>query len=113
MNQLRLARQLGVKVAIGTDAGSLGVLHGESMVEEMKLYKKAGYSLSETVHCATIAGAELLGIDDFQGIQKGAKATFIVSRGAPAQLPRKILYLEAIYIDGVPSVHYRKNPVKH
>jgi len=113
MTQLRLARQLGVNVALGTDAGSLGVLHGESMVEEMKLYKKAGYSLSETVHCATIAGAELLGIDDYRGIQKGAKATFIVSRGAPAQLPRKILYLEAIYIDGMPSVHYRKNPVKH
>ena len=113
MTQLRLARELGVKVALGTDAGSLGVLHGESMVEEMKLYKKAGYSLSETVHCATIAGAELLGIDACRGIQEGEKATFIVSRGAPAQLPRKILYLEAIYIDGVPSVHYRKNPVKH
>ena len=113
MNQLRLARQLGVKVALGTDAGSLGVLHGESMVEEMKLYKKAGYSLSETVHCTTIAGAELLGIDDYRGIQEGAKATFLVSRGAPAQLPRKILYLEAIYFDGVPSTYYHKNPVKH
>lgn len=113
MTQLRLARTLGVKVALGTDAGSLGVLHGESIVEEMKLYKKAGYSLAETFHCATIAGAELLGINDFCGIQKGAKATFLVSRGAPAQLPRKVLYLESIYVDGLPSVHYRKNPVKY
>ena len=113
MEQLRLARKLGVNVALGTDAGSLGVLHGESIVEEMKLYKKAGYSLSETVHCATLAGAELLGINDFGGIQEGAKATFLVSRGAPAQLPRKILYLESIYIDGAPSTFYRKNPVKH
>lgn len=113
MNQLRLAKELGVKVALGTDAGSLGVLHGESMVEEMKLYKKAGYSFSETVHCATVAGAELLGIDGFKGIVKGAKATFLVSRGAPAQLPRKILYLESIYVDGVVSELYRKNPVKH
>lgn len=113
LDLLRLARKRGVKVALGTDAGSLGVLHGESMVEEMKLYKKAGYSLAETVHCATLAGAELLGLDTFRGIQKGAKATFIVSRGAPAQLPRKVLYLEAIYFDGLPSVYYRKNPVKH
>ena len=113
MNQLRLAKELGVNVVLGTDAGSLGVLHGESMVEEMKLYKKAGYSLAETVHCATVAGAELLGIDNFRGIVKGAKATFLVSRGAPAQLPRKILYLESIYVDGVASDLYRKNPVKH
>lgn len=113
MDQLRTARRLGINVALGTDAGSLGVLHGESMVEEMKLYKKAGYSLPETVHCATIAGAKLLGIDDLGGIQKGAKATFLVSRGAPSQLPRKILYLESIYVDGKPSALYRKNPVKH
>lgn len=111
LHQLRLARERGVKVALGTDAGSLGVLHGESIVEEMKLYKKVGYTLPETVHCATVAGAELLGIDDFRGIQEGAKATFLVSRGAPSQLPRKILYLESIYIDGVQSALYRKDPV--
>jgi imidazolonepropionase-like amidohydrolase len=113
LGQLRLARECGVKVALGTDAGSLGVLHGESMVEEMKLYKKAGYSLAEMFHSATVVGAELLGIDDFSGIHEGAKATFLVSRGAPSQLPRKILYLEAIYMDGTPTALYQKNPVKH
>ncbi|PHR28841.1 MAG: hypothetical protein COA36_05970 [Desulfotalea sp.] len=113
MQQLTLARQLGVNVALGTDAGSLGVLHGESMVEEMKLFKKVGYTLAETVHCATVAGAELLGLTDFCGIQEGAQATFLVSRGAPSQLPRKILYLDSIYVAGVPSKLYRKNPVKH
>ena len=111
--QLRLARECGVKVALGTDAGSLGVLHGESMVEEMKLYKKAGYSLAQMFHSATVVGAEMLGIDGLSGIHDGGRATFLVSRGAPSQLPRKILYLEAIYIDGTPTVLYQKNPVKH
>jgi len=41
--QLRLARKLGVKTAVGTGAGSVGILHGESMAEEMKLFLKAGY----------------------------------------------------------------------
>jgi imidazolonepropionase-like amidohydrolase len=113
LDQLRLARECGVKVALGTDAGSLGVLHGESMVEEMKLYKKAGYSLSQMFHAATVVGAELLGVDTFSGIHEGGRATFLVSRGAPSQLPRKILYLEAIYRDGKPSDLYRKNPTKH
>jgi len=113
LEQLAMARELGVKVALGTDAGSLGVLHGESMVDEMKLYKKAGYSLAETVRCATGNGAELLGLEDFGRIAPGKTATFLVARGAPAQLPRKLSYLEAIYLNGKQSDRYRKNPVKH
>jgi len=113
IEQLAFAREKGVKVALGTDSGSLGVLHGESMVGEMKLFKKAGYSLPETVRCATGNGSELLGIDDFGLLVEGKAATFLVARGTPAQLPRKLSYLEAIYLKGSPSELYRKNPVKN
>lgn len=113
LEQLRRARELGVEVVLGTDAGSLGVIHGESMVEEMKLFKKAGYSLAELIGCATAKGAKLLGIDHFGELCVGNKATFLVARGAPAQLPRKLSYLEHIYMDGNPSELYRKNPVKY
>lgn len=113
LEQLAMARELGVHVALGTDAGSLGVLHGESMAEEMKLFKKAGYNFTEIVRCATFNGARLLGMDDFGLIAKGKTATFLVSRGSPAQQPRKLTYLEAIYVNGAPSKLYRKNPVKH
>lgn len=113
LEQLALARQLGVKVALGTDAGSLGVLHGESVVEEMKLMIKAGYSLTETIAAATSRGAELLGIDTIGRIARGRAATFLVARGLPSQLPRKLTYLEGIYVNGTPSQDYRKNPVKH
>ncbi|EKD36773.1 MAG: hypothetical protein ACD_75C01377G0001, partial [uncultured bacterium] len=106
-------RELGVDVALGTDAGSLGVLHGESVVEEMKLFMKAGYSLPEAIRCATLNGARLLGLDNFGLIAKGRAATFLVARGGPAQLPRKLTYLEGIYLGGLPSKLYRKNPVKN
>ena len=112
LGQLTLARQLGVNVAMGTDAGSLGVLHGEAMVEEMKLFRKAGYNLVETIRCATSNGARLLGLDDFGLLTQGKTATFLVARGAPPQLPRKLSYLEGIYINGQPSTMYRKNPIK-
>lgn len=111
--QLTIARELGVKVALGTDAGSLGVLHGESVVEEMKLLIKAGYTLPEAIRCATLHGAQLLGLDDSGLIVRGRGATFLVARGGPAQLPRKLTYLERIYINGLPSELYRKNPVRH
>lgn len=113
LEQMAIARELGVDLALGTDAGSLGVLHGESMVEEMKLFKKAGFTLPEIIKCATCNGASLLGLDRKMGLlQAGRPATFLVARGTPAQLPRKLSYLEDIYRDGKTFGAYRKNPAK-
>ncbi len=113
LEQLQAARELGVEVVLGTDAGSLGVLHGESMVEEMKLFKKAGFSIAEIIRCASLNGAKLLGLEGDGTLTVGSRATFLVSRGAPSQLPRKLSYLEDIYTDGSPSEFYRKNPFKY
>lgn len=111
LEQLAYAKECGVNIALGTDSGSIGVLHGESLVEEMKLFMKAGFSLSRAINCATECGAKLLGIDDRLGmISKGKPANFLVARGTPAQLPRKLTYLEAIYLDGEPSPLYRRDP---
>ena len=110
--QLRLARSLGVPVAVGTGAGSPGILHGESMVEEMKLFLRAGWSLEETLHCASEQGARFFGMDNLGALAVGRPATFLVARGMPQQLPRKLAYLEGIYLGGRPSDSYRKNPVK-
>lgn len=108
--QLRLARKLGVKTAVGTGAGSFGILHGESMVEEMKLFIKAGFTLEEIIRCASENGAGFFGMDDLGALAVDRKATFLVSRGSVPQLPRKLSYLEGVYINGKPSAAYRKNP---
>lgn len=112
LTQLRFARELGVTTAVGTGAGSVGILHGESMAEEMKLFIKAGYSLGETIRCASENGARFFGMEKLGTLTVGRKATFLISRGTAQQLPRKLSYLEGIYVDGVPSLTYRKNPVK-
>ena len=112
LTQLGLARKLGVTTALGTGAGSVGILHGESMVEEMRLFIKAGYSLAETIRCASENGARFLGMAKLGRLTVGRPATFLITRGAVQQLPRKLAYLEGIYVDGAPSVIYRKNPVK-
>ncbi len=108
--QLRLARKLGVQTAVGTGAGSVGILHGESMVEEMKLFIKAGWSLEETIRCASATGAGFFNMANLGALAVGRQATFLAARGTAQQLPRKLSYLEAIYIDGAPSIAYRKNP---
>jgi len=112
LTQLRFARKVGVTTAVGTGAGSVGILHGESMVEEMKLFIKAGYSLEETIRCASENGARFFGMEKLGKLTVGRKAIFLIARGTVKQLPRKLSYLEGIYVDGVPSITYRKNPVK-
>jgi hypothetical protein len=111
LSQLRFARKSGVTTAVGTGAGSIGILHGESMVEEMKLFIKAGYSLAETIRCASENGARFFGMEKLGLLTIGRKATFLIARGTAQQLPRKLSYLEGIYIDGKPSIEYRKIPL--
>ena len=112
LTQLLCARKLGVTTAMGTGAGSVGIIHGESMAEEMKLFIKAGYSLEETIRCASENGARFFGMDKLGTLTVGRKATFLITRGTVKQLPRKLSYLEGIYVDGAPSIIYSKNPVK-
>ncbi len=112
LSQLQFARKLGVTTVVGTGAGSVGILHGESMVEEMKLFIKAGYSLEETIRCASENGARFFGMEKLGALTIGRQATFLITRGTVQQLPRKLSYLEGIYVDGVPSTTYRKTPAK-
>lgn len=112
LDLLRLAREAGVKTAIGTGAGFPGILHGESVVEEMKLFVKAGWSLAETIRCASAEGADFFGMSGLGRLAVGSRATFLVVRGTVQQLPRKLAFLEAVFIDGAPSPSYRKDPVR-
>ncbi len=112
LHQLRLAKKVGVRVAVGTGAGSIGILHGESMVEEMKLFIKAGYSLAETVHFASAVGARFFNLQNSGTLSVNRKATFLITRGTPQQLPRKLAYLEGIYVEGELSSSYSKNPTR-
>lgn len=102
LRQLERAREYGVRVAVGTDAGSWGVIHGESMVEELKLFLKAGYPLAEALACASVNGAQLLGIEEIGSLAVGKPANFIVARATPAMLPRKLSYLQGVYLAGTP-----------
>jgi imidazolonepropionase-like amidohydrolase len=52
---LRLADEMGVRLLMGTDAGSMGVEHGHAMFEEIDRYLEAGLSMEETLTAATSA----------------------------------------------------------
>lgn len=100
LEQMVLAKQLGVKMALGTDAGSLGVHHGKAVREEMALFTEAGFSLPETVAAATRVGAELLGIGEIGVVEPGREATFLVVEGPPGLLPDSLGRVESVYVKG-------------
>jgi imidazolonepropionase-like amidohydrolase len=103
LEQLRLARELGVETAVGTGAGNVGILHGESVTEEIKLFIKAGYSLAEAIQCGSDNGARFFNMEHLGALAVGRPATFLAVKGTVLQLPRKLAYLEGVYVNGEPS----------
>ncbi|MFN2365940.1 MAG: amidohydrolase family protein, partial [Desulfurivibrionaceae bacterium] len=73
--QLRIAGKVGVTTALGTGAGSTGIIHGESMAEEIKLFIKAGCPLEETIHCASETGVRFFGMKGLGKLTVGRNAT--------------------------------------
>jgi len=112
LEQLSLARALGVTVAAGTDCGSLGVDHGAALREEIRLLCTAGYTVEEAVRCATANGARLLGLEEEMGtLLPGRPATFLAVPAPPEALPGALARLEGVYVRGMPvSLTARSGP---
>ncbi|MFH1886554.1 MAG: amidohydrolase family protein [Pseudomonadota bacterium] len=101
MEQLAWARDLGVRVATGTDAGSPGVFHGPAMAWEMALYMEAGWTLAEAVSAATREGARLLGLPNLGVLSPGKDATFLAAPGPPEDLLANLAHPRAVFVRGV------------
>jgi imidazolonepropionase-like amidohydrolase len=99
LEQLRLARAIGVAVAAGTDAGSPGVAHGPALGVELRLFMQAGFRVEEAVACASRNGARLLGLDGGE-LAAGRTASFIAVPGPPDGLPESLARLRAVVVAG-------------
>ncbi len=101
LEQMGRARDLGVRIAAGTDAGSFGVRHGAALAEELKLMVEAGFSVEEAICSATSAGARLLGLDrEFGRLGPGMPANFIVVCGPPSGLPGSLGEVKVVCVKG-------------
>lgn len=78
-----LAMKAGVKIAMGTDAGTPFNLHGNN-AWELGLLVELGFSPMEALCAATGVAAEVVGLDDSLGtVEKGKLADLIVVDGDP------------------------------
>jgi imidazolonepropionase-like amidohydrolase len=85
--QLRRAHAVGVDVAAGTDAGTIGVPHGRSLGAEIALLMQAGFSAAEAIRCATSNGARLLDLPALGQLAVGRQATLVGLAGGPEAFP--------------------------
>jgi hypothetical protein len=86
LEQIGNARQLGVTLAVGTDAGSPGVHHGRSVKEELQLFVSAGFSVEGAIRCASRSGALLMGLPDRGKITSGMRADFMAVKAPPERV---------------------------
>jgi len=99
-DQLRMAREYGVRVILGTDSGSVGVHHGRAVWEEIGLLVKGGYPIESAFRCACQEGAALLGFVGKGIISIGEPATFIAAEGPPDRLLENVQPMKKVCING-------------
>lgn len=99
------AYKAGVKIAFGTDAGVFA--HGKNWKEFVYMVE-GGMPAIETIRCATLNAAELLGVQEILGtIEKGKLADIVAVSGDPLQAINVMENVRFVMKDGV---IYRQQP---
>ena len=81
---LKKAKDAGVKIGYGTDAGTPFNYHGRNAAEFVHLINEVGFSPMEVLTLATSINADMLGLGDTIGrLATGFSADFTVVKGDP------------------------------
>ncbi len=80
LERISWAKDAGVTIAVGTDAGAPGVPHGKSFVKELRYLSQAGLTNEELIKAASETGAAVLEINQLGSLAEGKSASFIVTR---------------------------------
>jgi imidazolonepropionase-like amidohydrolase len=83
LESIRLAKEMGIRVGMGTDAGTPFNRHGVNLME-LKLLVEAGYSAAKALESATGVAAAALGLENEIGtVSEGKLADLVVVKGNP------------------------------
>lgn len=103
IESVRILKDAGVQILVGTDANSAPfcpVEHGKSMQEEMELLLEAGMEPVEILRAATSLPADYWGLKGKGALRLGAVADLILVRGQPFLDITHIKNLEMVWIRG-------------
>lgn len=86
MQNLKKLYEAGIPIAVGTDAGNPGTLHGPSIYEEMEAMQRAGIPAEDLITMATQNGAKAMQrFYDFGTLETGKLANLIVLNEDPSE----------------------------
>ena len=81
---LQRVYQAGIPIAVSTDAGNPGTLHGISIYDEMEAMQRAGIPAADILVMGTKTGAETMGRgEDFGTLEPGKMADLIILEKDP------------------------------
>lgn len=83
LESIRMAREMGVSIAMGTDAGTPFNMHGDNL-SELKFLVDCGFSPMEAIEAGTCIAARVLGMEKEVGtIEEGKLADLVLIEGNP------------------------------
>lgn len=96
---LAMAADLGVPLLIGTDAGSMGVVHGAALFDEIDRFLEAGLSLETTLTAATAAPRRHFGMRHAR-LDKGAPFDAVLLESSPFDDPAALRRPQRVWSAG-------------
>jgi imidazolonepropionase-like amidohydrolase len=101
MRNLVAVRDAGIPIAMGTDAGNIGTLHGPSILREMALMAQAGLTPLEVLRSATVGGARAMGMErELGSVAAGKRADLVILDADPLADVANLSRIDRVVRDG-------------
>ena len=101
LQNLRTVWDAGIPVAMGTDAGNIGTLHGPSVFRELGLMVQAGLTPLQVLRAATVNGARAMGMERELGtLAPGKLADLLILDADPLADVQNLARIHRVIKDG-------------
>lgn len=101
LNNLKAVYDAGIPIAVGTDAGNPGTLHGPSIFDEMEAMQRAGIPAEDLIVMATRNGAYAMRrLEEFGTLESGKLANLLVLEEDPSADIANMRSRERVMIKG-------------
>jgi imidazolonepropionase-like amidohydrolase len=101
LKNLQKVYEAGIPIAVGTDAGNPGTLHGVSIYNELEAMQQAGIPAEDLIVMATQNGAKAMEREqDFGTLESGKLANLIVLEEDPSEDIANIRSIEQVMLNG-------------
>lgn len=103
LENLKTLADAGIRVAVGTDAGNPGTLHGPAIHRELALLEGAGFTPAQILKAATVDAAGVYAIDPgFGTITPGNYADMLILSENPMESVAAYQAIDTIILGGKP-----------